>query len=516
NQRLLSAAFGPQIQALQTRTNDLARPYILKEYSRCINNAGVTLRMLKRDDLARKCFEQGLEIWPRNPSALMNLRDVCLVQAGELPPKSAKRTELMTESKALLERAFEEAKVLGPVYQDPILLSSQFGTLYSAYFGVLLAQRSRALGMADLEASAVEQAQMISPDNPIVRNSSALFAFGRGNLTEAGDLYHKLLEEDPGNISARIGLAAINYSQQNLPGALALLEDAEAPTNSPDINSFRTLIYLEQKDKNRGLALFEKTAASSHRSALSSAFMALSAYQLDKDDEAEKFGIAALAAAPYNTPILQMLYTLAQKKGNQESALLRLEQWHQADPKNQTVSENLLLAYLRKGDSLRARETATALLEAQPGNMTANMALYSMSELPETQEKYLRNAIKNKNHWLYSKAANNLAYCLYEQNRSEEAKPLAMEAVALEPSNDKFHHTLGSIYLALGDIQKAEEEVQLASTLAPTEGNHRLLLAEIYMAKGDPFKARELATSAMPALNGAFREKALEIIKKTK
>lgn len=96
-------------------------------------------------------------------------------------------------------------------------------------------------------------------------------------------------------------------------------------------------------------------------------------------------------------------------------------------------------------------------------------------------------------------AANNAAYALYKQGRTEEALELATKAAQLLPRLVNSQHTLGSVYLALKRYDEAEATLRRATTIpgpAVEKVGVLLKLAEVKSRQGDTSEARRLVEAA--------------------
>jgi Tfp pilus assembly protein PilF len=161
------------------------------------------------------------------------------------------------------------------------------------------------------------------------------------------------------------------------------------------------------------------------------------------------------------------------------------------------------------------RRLAQAILDKAPANFVANMAMASAAafvENPSEQERYLRVALQAKDHPFLPAALNNLAYCLSQQGRFDEALPYAQDAVRQNPEFDKALHTLAAVQVGLKQYAAAEQTILQALTFAPANAQHKLLQAEIVLAQGRAADARRLASQAMPDLEDKWRIRAERIL----
>jgi tetratricopeptide (TPR) repeat protein len=507
--------FANQINALRAESDTNALKFFVRQnYSRCANNVGVSMQLLGSDDLAEKSYDLALNIFPQNPSALLNQRAIYLKKTSSFPTNAPEAKALLSKAAALLDRAQREASRFPRFFRTPFLMAANYGYLYSEQFSLTLAEFSRRGGNRDFESGAVEQARLINPESISVQISSALLSMGKGDLSEAESEYHRILKSQPNNQSAWIGLAVLARDRQDYEGAIRVLEENPAMTNSVNAQSLLGLLYIEGQDSARGETIYNQMLKATNHTTLSASFVALSAWQLSQLERAETFAQKVLAGDPRNAPMLRLRAAIAQKRGDLAAALSCLQRAQEADQGDIPLRETILRLSIQLKQNVSAREDAETLIAMDPNNMVGNMAMATLTEIPEIRETYLRRCLQNKSHPLYGVAVNNLAYDLIQMNRYAEAVPLAEEAVNLQPSNDKYHHTLAEAYKGLGQYDKALEQISLASTIAPDDANHALIHGEILIAKGESKPGYSLIVKALPNLSGEWRDRALKLLKR--
>jgi Tfp pilus assembly protein PilF len=472
------------------------------------------MQLFGSDDLAENAYDLALNIMPQNPSALLNRRALYLKQASGRPANDPKTAELSTKAQALLDRAQREATQFPRFFRTSFLLAANYGYLYSEQFALTLAEESRRSGLHDFESGAIEQARQINPESISARISSALLAMGKGDPAKAEAEYREVLQSQPNNLAARIGLAVMARDRKNLAEAIRIIEDNPSIAANVNVQSLLALLYLESRMTARGETLYNQALNATNHTAMSASFVALSAWQLSQFDRAESFAKKVLAVDVQNQPMLRLMAAVAQKRGDLSTALSYLQSVQSAVPQDISLQETVIRLALRLGQNVKAREDAKTLIDVDPNNMIGNLALATLNETPQIREKYLRRCLENRTHPLYGTAVNNLAYDLIRMRRYAEARTLAEEAVNLLPSDDKRHHTLAEAYKGLGQYDKAMEQIMLASTIAPDDANHTLVQGEILIAQGDAKKGYGLVVKILPSLSDEWRDRALKILKK--
>ena len=78
----------------------------------------------------------------------------------------------------------------------------------------------------------------------------------------------------------------------------------------------------------------------------------------------------------------------------------------------------------------------------------------------------------------FAEAQNNLGLTLHEQGRLDEAEATLRQALRLDPSADN-HYYLAACLMSLGRDEEALAELQIASTLNPTQTLYRARMDEL-------------------------------------
>lgn len=146
------------------------------------------------------------------------------------------------------------------------------------------------------------------------------------------------------------------------------------------------------------------------------------------------------------------------------------------------------LEYLKVGDTKNAFRHLNNGLEADPKSAEVHNAmglLYRSMRDVENEEKHFKLAIRYDSK--LSKARNNYAVFLFQQARYKEALA-QLEKAVLEPSYDGralAFENMGRCYLALNDLEKAEQSFNDALRVDREQPRPYLELAQMYFARGD-------------------------------
>ena len=488
--------------------------YARREYSRAANNLGTSLRMLKQDSLSIYYYDCALDFLPDNPSALLNKRSIVLEELDDENTDEADKNIITKKADSLLHKAHEFAQDLSPIYRDPVLLSQQFGYIYSSDVNLLLANRFRQSGQKRFEETMSQQALLVDKTSTKARENIAKLYISRGDYEKASAEFESLLATDPSSVRARFGLAVISYAKGDMDKVLELLESREIISRPENVSGLLTLAYLDKGKVEPAKAILEKVAQMELTDDTSIAYLAMAAFKLQDLETAKDLAAKGLAINARMIPLHNVMISCLIHEGEKESAILHLRKLEVIYPKNARIPELIVSLAMQMENYNFAATTAKKLLKVDPDNFIGHLALSWIAEEPAKKEDHLRTCILREKHPMYAVALNNLAYLLVEQKNYIDARSYAEEAVRNLPDNDKLRHTLAEAYLNLNLLQEAEKEILVAQTLAPANSNHQLLNAEIYYASGDKESARQLARKALPGLEDQWRRRAENLIDK--
>ncbi len=161
---------------------------------------------------------------------------------------------------------------------------------------------------------------------------------------------------------------------------------------------------------------------------------------------------------------VQAWYNLGRTKYNEnrfDQAIAAFKRTLELDPVNVKAEDNLGLSYQAEGHNDEAIAAYRRAIELQQNASTKD------------QGPYL-----------------NLGSLLIETERTQEAVPLLLEALAISGSDFRAHRELGKAYLRLSQFDNARGELQTAIELAPQNAPLHFMLAQVYRKLGLPDKAK--------------------------
>jgi tetratricopeptide (TPR) repeat protein len=182
-----------------------------------------------------------------------------------------------------------------------------------------------------------------------------------------------------------------------------------------------------------------------------------------------------------------------ENEGNWKAAQEKYEELTKVDPRNAKAHDRLAKVLFRAGDLKRAHSEFQSAAEADKSMLPADLAMAALSveKDKDRAEKWLKHAISTNPSDLRTR----LGACEFyvSQNRIDDAKPHADEAVKLDPNGLDANMIAGIVARLQGDYKRAEKHLSLAHSLAPANAviNNHLALSLIELPD-EPSRLRAL------------------------
>jgi tetratricopeptide (TPR) repeat protein len=285
----------------------------------------------------------------------------------------------------------------------------------------------------------------------------------RGQLDEAEALFRAILNRDPGNSRAHLGLAQAAFERDDLSACREQLRQAEDdPHTRKAAHTFLAEVQLRRGDRP-------------------AAEKALRQAQALPDD------------APWPDPLAESVQEMV--VGHLEvvtraAALLHQNQAEQAIPLLQRASADypesswacVLLgrAWIRAGDLAAAEKALQEAVRRAPDSVEAQFYLgVVLSEQKHFAAAipYFRKATQLKPD--YALAWYNLGFCRKQQGDRAGARTAFETALACKPQFAEARVNLGELLAQEGQIEAAREQLRQALQLTPNDARARQLLESL-------------------------------------
>ncbi len=176
-----------------------------------------------------------------------------------------------------------------------------------------------------------------------------------------------------------------------------------------------------------------------------------------------------------------------------DKALLLFETLHQKDPENALVSYELAQLYARNEDEQRAIFHAEQAFKLEPDNLwylRLQLAVYSQFGLADLQIQSLEDAVLKweDNEDLHFQ----LAEAYYRNGKWSEAIERLDKLEEITGLSEQISNQKKGIYLEMGDLDGATKELQKLIMQYPKNLDYRGSLGQLYQANGNEEKAFEV------------------------
>lgn len=472
---------GPELKR-QINSENLSVPWdqwALTHLGKMANNTGVLLEDLGATNEAFQAYQAAMSLDTNNLSALMN--SVWLAQRESRPEK------------AKLEAAFEAfaRRLHGPVRIWS--LAYNYGYVRNPE---MFAQRGWAWAMSgkpNLAANEMQKAVSLGVDKQTADLAVASFYFMQNMDVESERTYVAILEQNPQNQSAILGLARVAMRKGDFDTARGYLNRLREMKAADDVVRMEEA-FVEALSGNvkESMRMLNKLVEQNPKNVKAWAVLALLASNENDDQTLEQCMTVLKGAA--NSPAV--IYTLAQvalSRNKLDEARDYLNDVLKIQAGNVQALRSILWLDVRQGDRGRAEEHLERLLSINPRDALGNLVLgslqYDREEYELAEESYRTSLASERS----DKALNDLAWILQRKNKLDEALSLVQEALQRNKTNPAAWDTLGVVKMKQNDYEGAMSALQQALSLAPGNAAFILHVAELYEHKGMKEEALRLA-----------------------
>lgn len=347
-----------------------------------------------------------------------------------------------------------------------VLVSTALGSLWPA----------RAVAQAPTQGS-------VDQDDSALLVEDARARMARGDYARAGRSLDRALALNPRRIDIYVLRASVHAALAQYPAGIALLRRAQnlAP-NNPDVLTTLGSQLLLAGQTDEGVPLLEQ--------------------------------VVARFPTRYDAHIL-LGYHHA-KTGEPRRAIAAIESYFRTRPerlRGEDTAHRLGLAdaYLRAGDSKKARQLFRAVLRAEPRNLTARLGLAWATAAIDCRQALPLLADLDDLTGRYPDIDVVRGHCELAMGKPAEAESHAQRYLDRNPRSASAHALLGEARLASGDLAGARTSLRASRRLDPGLRHVGLRLAGLEREAGDPAAALALLDEIGPARGDAAGDLAWSI-----
>lgn len=443
------------------------------------NHLGVVLEDVGEMEEAERAYRLALHFDAQNSSALCNL-------LGLLP-----EAEEHASWQAQLRRVIKKRQL------SPQQMTTDYGFIRDPGAYARQALAWAAGGRKDSAVERARQAMDLAPSNTAVQLLLAQ-VIKEAHAGESAALLEDILQRDPKNTEALLGLARLQVDGRDYARAEALLDRAVAGGVKPDrVVVERALAWVGQGRRDDARALLKETVRQDKDRPAVWMALALMAFE-DRDETLAATAVDALRRASSYAPGQLFLADYAIQQADPAGARAHLERAAANDRGNPAIWERWATLDYIEGRWPEAARRAGELLALDPGNSTACYVM-GMVHLHEGEldraEAALRRSLKLR---LTAPVCHGLALTLVAQHQTADALPYARQAVHLQPRQAAFWGTLGRVLARLDDGPGAAASFDQALNLGYRDPATLVVAAETFHRLGQPAKVEKLVTYLKP------------------
>lgn len=306
------------------------------------------------------------------------------------------------------------------------------------------------------------------------------------------ELYRSILEKNPKETRAGLGLVHTLLLQEKEENALQVLQDLRNNSDDPaQIDIITARIHLRSKNFDRAAEILTPLTVD-HEMPEATYMLAVIRYQQQQLDRAMALlqTIGQEADQFEDATYLQVRIFMERKQDSRAIELLKQTLLNEelASPGLYSLLASL---YMEQDQIEKGYELLDAALIRYPDNATIYFEYGLLREQDGSQQQAI--ALMKKVLEIdpdHTEALNYLGYTWADNNTNlEKALEYIQKAIQLKPGNGYIQDSLGWVYFRMGKLELAAIEILKALELEPQDPNIYEHLGDIYMAQGQQKKA---------------------------
>ncbi len=266
--------------------------------------------------------------------------------------------------------------------------------------------------------------------------------------------------------------------------------------NNPEIIKNKAFILNVTGKKAEAIKVIEKLRTMDNNALNDDLLIMLSTLYIESKKIPEAEGALNLVKNQQGTSYDRVAGKIALIKGNSALAIKLLSRAQKRNA-SQLVTLELAQAFENENQVDEAIQLLESyLLKSEDSSLI--LVKYKLAALNEKQyplkaEMYYKQLLSDTGESVVT--LNNIAWLYYTQQRYEEGKKFAMQALEKSPNLAAIHNTLGVILLELGELSKAHSHLTTSVDLDKSNANYKVWLAKSFKLNDDVDSAQKLLRS---------------------
>ncbi len=454
---------------------------------------------------------------PQNLEALL-----LYAESANTPEEIKEAIERLEKNRASLGDPDRVARAMGVLYarnQDVPRAEAEFKQAVNSKPDSPEAHLALArlhLGKRELEPAEKEfkAAAELAPAGSFARLQLADFYLLTRRVDDAVKVLEQTTTEAPDAFPAWLRRAEIAFAQGKLDEAQSAV-DAVLKTQADNASALiiQTRIHLAKRDSAKALESAQKAVKSQPANGVAHYVLAMAQAANGKAPLALAAAKDAVARAPMLAEAVFLLAELQLQSGDTVGAVTGLKAYLEGQPKDARAWEALGKAQLRSGDRVGAHASFTRTVELQPqsprGPYLVGLALRAQGKTAEARQQFEKALAMAPG---FTEPLEQLATLSFVDKDPQAAISRIERQAMLQPKSPSVQYLLGRAYQAAGDTKQAEKAYMKAIELNPDSIPAYVSLGQIYGASKEYDRAiaeLDKALAARPDQPAALMLKAI-------
>jgi putative PEP-CTERM system TPR-repeat lipoprotein len=448
---------------------------------------GTIYLMGRSNDKAREQAEAILVQKPQDLDAML-----LIAESADSPEEIKDAIGRLEQNRAALGDPDRVARALGVLHarnQDVPRAEAEFKAAVSAKPDSPEAHLALArlhLGKRELAEAEKEfkAAADLAPAGSFARLQLADFYLLTRRVDEATKVLKQITTEAPDAFPAWLRLAELAFARGQLDEAQKAVDAVlgKSPDNMQAL-VIQARIHLSKREPAKALDAAQKAVKAQPSSGIAHHTLALAQVASGNNPLALSAAKDAVARAPQLAEAVFLLGELQLQSGDTVGAVAGLKDYLQKQPQDARAWEALGKAQLRTRDAAGAHASFAKMAELQPANARApyltGLALRTQGKSAEAKQQFEKALAMAPG---FMEPLDQLATMSFAERNPQAAIARVERQAMLEPKSAALQYLLGRAYQASGDTRQAEKAYMKAVELNPNAAQAYVSLGQLYSA----------------------------------